>query len=224
MEINKTVRKGFTLIELLIVIAILGILGAIVIFLLNPAETLKKARDSQRLSDLSTMKTAFGIYMSSVASPSLDGQSGGSINTNCADSTGKKLWLSYYNGSPTIIATTTGNGTFVAATSSIASSTLVNGQGWIPVNLSSLTGGSPISTMPVDPLNTVIAATASTTDLMYRYSCNKTPIGFEINAQLESDYYTIGEASSTRKIDGGNNASLYEVGSDLTILPASGSF
>ena len=68
---NKT-KKGFTLLELLIVIAILSILGAIVIFLLNPAETLKKARDSQRISDLSTIKTALGIYMTSVSSSDID--------------------------------------------------------------------------------------------------------------------------------------------------------
>ncbi|MBI5306220.1 type II secretion system protein [Candidatus Wolfebacteria bacterium] len=219
---NKSIRKGFTLLELLIVIAILGILGTVVIFLLNPVETLKKARDSQRLSDLSTMKTALGIYMSSVASPALDN----GTNTNCADSTGKKIWISYYSGNVTITATTSAGSSFatLAATSTTASSTLVDGTGWLPVNLGSLTGGSPISTMPVDPINTVAAATASTTDFMYRYSCKKTPIGFEIDAQLESDYYTIGSASSTRGIDGGNNANLYEVGSDLTILPASGSF
>ena len=62
--------------ELLIVIAILAVLGAIVIFMLNPAETLKKARDSQRISDLSTIKIALGIYITSKKSPQLDGVSG----------------------------------------------------------------------------------------------------------------------------------------------------
>ena len=46
--------KGFTLLELLIVIGILGVLSVALVFVLNPAESLKKARDSQRMSDLTT--------------------------------------------------------------------------------------------------------------------------------------------------------------------------
>ncbi|MDD4931154.1 MAG: prepilin-type N-terminal cleavage/methylation domain-containing protein, partial [Candidatus Colwellbacteria bacterium] len=44
--------KSFTLVELLIVIAILAVLAAAVVVVLNPAELLAQARDSQRSTDL----------------------------------------------------------------------------------------------------------------------------------------------------------------------------
>jgi len=56
-------RKGFTLLELLIVIAILAILSTIVIFTLDPLETMKKARDVQRISDLNTLKSAIQLFL-----------------------------------------------------------------------------------------------------------------------------------------------------------------
>ncbi len=55
--------RGFTLLELLIVIAIIAILSAILIFVLNPAETLRKGRDSQRFSDQKTVHRAIALLM-----------------------------------------------------------------------------------------------------------------------------------------------------------------
>src|SRR3989337_4440134 len=62
---------GFTLLELLIVITILAILAVIIIFVLNPAETLRKSRDVQRLSDLATLKNSIALYMTTVSSATL---------------------------------------------------------------------------------------------------------------------------------------------------------
>lgn len=62
MTLPSTLRstRGFTLIELLVVIVIIGILatGAIAVF--QGAQA--KARDSQRISDLETLKTALEQY------------------------------------------------------------------------------------------------------------------------------------------------------------------
>jgi len=187
MNHKSQIKKGFTLLELLIVIAILAVLGAMVIFLLNPAETLRKARDSQRISDLGTIKTALGLYLTNVASPDLDGSGALICGTNYWSSAG----------------TSTANYVYTSE----ASSSLVDGNGWIPVNLSALTGGSPISNFPVDPVNT------TGTDQIYRYGCSNSPIGFEVDAKLESTEL----ASSTVK-DGGNNSSRYESGMKLNIL------
>jgi prepilin-type N-terminal cleavage/methylation domain-containing protein len=56
-------RRGFTLIELLIVIAIIAILAVIVIIAINPGKMLAKSRDSQRLSDVTSIATAVNLYL-----------------------------------------------------------------------------------------------------------------------------------------------------------------
>lgn len=48
--LKNRIQKGFTLIELLIVIAVLGVLAAVVLAAINPLEQLKRGRDSGRLS------------------------------------------------------------------------------------------------------------------------------------------------------------------------------
>ncbi|MDD4784100.1 MAG: prepilin-type N-terminal cleavage/methylation domain-containing protein [Candidatus Paceibacterota bacterium] len=77
-------KKGFTLVELMIVIAILAILAAIVIFALNPAELFRRARDSQRMSDLRVLSSAISYYLADDSTPTLDG----ATNTLCAGGSG----------------------------------------------------------------------------------------------------------------------------------------
>jgi hypothetical protein len=107
---------------------------------------------------------------------------------------------------------------------SAAAASPVDGTGWIPVKLISLIGGSPISSMPLDPVNKIVIG-ASTLNAptnaaqMYRYACKKTPLGFEVDATLESSSYGPGGSDDKSAKDGGNNSALYEVGTDLTILP-----
>ncbi len=216
--LNKNKKRGFTLLELLIVIGILAVLAGVMIFILNPAETLRKARDSQRLSDLATLKSALGIYMSSAASPQIDGTSG-TANDKCLGGGGTKTI--YWSNATSGANTSTTNSGFDAF--SVSTSGVITGSGWVPVNLSSLSGGSPISAMPIDPSNTT--SSVATSSLVYRYACRKSPLGFEINSQLESDFYTgvSSGAADWRKNDSGNESGLYEVGTDLTILLAASS-
>lgn len=56
-------KGGFTLIELLIVIAIIAILAIIVVLTINPQRILEKSRDSQRMSDLTSLATAINLYL-----------------------------------------------------------------------------------------------------------------------------------------------------------------
>lgn len=238
---------GFTLLELLIVISIIAILSIALVFMLNPAETLKKARDAQRISDLKTVKTALGIMLTSSSTPSLDNFGTSAATGICLTSTNWAGTVSapsnpriVYSASSTvpIVVGALSQGTDGAAlfTSpgyqvSSANAGKVDGTGWIPVSLKGLTGGTPISSFPVDPVNTV-SASAIPTDLVYRYACQngtsltvgagKPSYIFEINAALESSAYTIDD--DKRAKDGGDNASMFESGNSLNLLPTTGNF
>ncbi|MFZ2831824.1 MAG: prepilin-type N-terminal cleavage/methylation domain-containing protein [Minisyncoccia bacterium] len=238
---HKNKREGgFTLLELLIVISIIAILSIALVFMLNPAETLKKARDAQRISDLKTVKTALGIMLTSSSTPSLD-----NFGAVCLTST---TWggTTTLNGTPkiaysasstiTVTATTQGaDGATAFSTTGYsvqaANAGKVDGTGWIPVSLKGLTGGTPISSFPVDPVNSV-TATVLSTDLVYRYACQngttasvgagKPSYVFEIDAVLESNAYTVDDNKMSK--DGGDNANMFEQGNSLGLLPTTGNF
>lgn len=208
--------SGFTLLELLIVIAIIAILSVILVLVLNPAETLKKSRDAQRISDLATLKTALGIIVTSSTTPLLSGTVSNSL---CKGGSGQDtIWYSLPISSAITDTTLDGTtGVNAAVQVSAANGPLVNGNGWIPVNFSWLSGGSPISNLPLDPVNTISTlGTVANTDLVYRYACNTSDITFEFGAVLESAAYVTDDPKMSK--DGGNNSSYYEVGTKLDIL------
>lgn len=60
--LNKFSSKGFTLIELLIVIAILGILAAVVLVAINPGQRIAAARNSRVRADLVSLGSAANIF------------------------------------------------------------------------------------------------------------------------------------------------------------------
>jgi len=219
---NTKFKKGFTLLELLIVIGIIAILSVILVIVLNPAETLRKARDSQRMSDLNALKTALGIYITSTSTPYLTGTDNIGCKTGSGGgsySSGDKIYYSLANTSAITDMSIDGGagGVPLATQAGSTNLTLTDGTGWLPVNFDSLTSGSPISNLPLDPINTIADLNAVvSTDLIYRYACNATSLTFEINAQLESDAYTI--TDDRRKKDGGNNPNYYEAGTNLKIL------
>ena len=246
LNVSKKVQRGFTLLELLIVIAILAILAAVVIIVLNPAQTLAQARDSQRLSDLATMKSAISLYMTTVNPVDLDGGAGALAGCLGDNHTDANIYYSYPQAnavSACVGVLTPGAGAdigsgFDAAAGdfcmSIASPThaLVDGTGWIPVDFTDITGGSPLSNLPVDPTNTLLDATPTSADFLYRYICQQggvdgtkpTP-AFELAATLESTKYA--GASPNQDMDandGGDNTAYYEVGTTLTIGPTEATY
>ena len=191
---KKKQARGFTLIELLIVIAILAILATVVLLVINPVQIFAQARDSQRIYDLNTLSNATALYLTTVTIPSLAGQ--GANTFVCGTNYGASISgaLEYFSGLPAIYS---------------AFGRLVDGTtGWVPVKYTDISGGSPISALPVDPINTV----ASTYN--YTYACDNTNKWFEFNAVMESERYANGGSDDIESTEGGSNSDVYEVGND----------
>jgi prepilin-type N-terminal cleavage/methylation domain-containing protein len=59
---NRILQKGFTLIELLIVIAVLGVLAATLLVVVNPIEQLARGEDSGRKSSVAQLGRSLQAY------------------------------------------------------------------------------------------------------------------------------------------------------------------
>jgi len=59
---REKVSKGFTLIELLIVIAVLGVLAAVILVAIDPVEQLARGRDAGRKSAVTSVGRAMQAY------------------------------------------------------------------------------------------------------------------------------------------------------------------
>ncbi len=227
---KQTKRKGFTLIELLIVIAIIAVLSVVVILSLNPAELLRQARDSNRISDMATLKSAIALYLADIASPSI-----GSTGT-CYISASQASFDSVSTSGIWTAAQTTCAAWSSTATSSLAvasTSRLIGvkgvaaGNGWIPVNFSNISSGSPIGQEPVDPTNATGTAACtsgggvyssvslSSCALFYSYIPNNTT--FKLAAFMESTKYAQNGAGDVTTNDGGINNYVFESGTNPTL-------
>lgn len=180
--------KGFTLIELLIVIAIVAILSVVVVLTLNPAELLRQSRDSNRISDMSTLRSAISLYLADVTVPSI-----GASATCYASTSTASLGVSCGGRfiTTTAISALTGRG--------------VNGtNGWLPVNFTQISSGAPLGGLPVDPVNNAT--------YFYSYAASSTSLVFEVNADMESSRYANGGSGDVESTDGGSSSTVHEVG------------
>jgi prepilin-type N-terminal cleavage/methylation domain-containing protein len=191
-------KSAFTLIELLVVIAIIAVLSVVVILSLNPAELLRQSRDSGRISDMDTINKALGLTQ-------VDGLPLGTANVvyvSIPDPTATSTAGNQCQGLglPTLPATYT----YQCPASSTVQST--NGKGWVPVNFTQMSIGSPLGKLPIDPVNN------TTTRLYYTYTTNGSL--WELTAVMESLKF-----KATGSNDGGTLASVYEKGTELGLEP-----
>lgn len=182
-------RASFTLIELLVVIAILAVLATAVVLVLNPAEMLKAARDSTRLSDLAALNTAFGTLQADNESASFG--TANIIYTSLPDSTTTCANL----GLPTLPT----NWSYRCVPTSTLTKT--DGTGWIPVDFTQFSGGTVLAKLPVDPVNT------TSSNQFYTYIKGS----WKFSAKLESQKYL-----AQAQTDKGTDATRYETGSDVS--------
>jgi type IV pilus assembly protein PilA len=190
---STRVKTAFTLVELLIVIAILAVLAAAVVIVLNPAELLAQARDSQRITDLKTLKDAIDIFVVDNPSASLGTEETVYISLPDTSTTCANISLPALPAGWTYNCVTTAN------------LRNTDGTGWVPLNLGSIFGGTPIPYLPLDPGNDAV------TGHYYTYTMGGS---YELTALLEAE-------KSFGMKDGGRYVELYEVGSDISLLPVS---
>src|SRR6056297_596327 len=191
-------NQAFTLIELLVVIAILSILAVAVTLILNPAELMRQARDSTRLSDLATINKALSLYQTD----QIDGSMGNSqtVYTSLPDTDST---CSSYD-----LPSLPSGWSYHCVSS--ASTTRVDGNGWIPVDFTQMSFQSPLSRLPLDPIN------SATTTQYYTYA----PGGsWELSTVLEANTHKMGGSDDKTSTDGGDYPEVYEVGTDLELDP-----
>ncbi len=198
---SKT-KDGFTLIELLVVIAIIAILAVVVVLTLNPGELLKQSRDSNRLSDLGTLKTAISFYLQDNRMPNLA--------SSTAGYTGCYLSTSAGNGTSTSkCGVFAGGGITTNVSTTSALYRKVDATGWVPVNLSSVSFGTPLGALPIDPLNSA--------NYYYAYAASSSNNMFELNAWIESTKYGKNGGGDVVSKDGGDASSTYETGTNINL-------
>lgn len=171
-------------------IAILAVLGVAVVLVLNPAELIRRSRDATRISDLATLNSAMAFYLTEATTPNLGTCAVPRITVSGG------LNAPFSSGTPVAITGATAN--------------VVDGTGWVSVNFSGLIGGSPLASLPRDPI--------SDTTYYYAYACHQDQLKYEINAKMESQKYTTAP-SDVISTDGGNRSDWYEVGNSLTLAP-----
>jgi len=222
--------KGFTLLETLIVIAIVAVISAVLIFVLNPAESLRKTRDTQRLLDLRTFTNALAFLTATKSN--FQG-----TDLCVGDPFKPRLYISFPKDKNGILISEGSCPTpspppgsplsgFASNWHQALTKDLfkVSGKGWIPVDFTAMPGGSPISHIPVDPVNSIDvpkdevgADCPDDDDLFYRFTCFQPRLTWEFDVRLESKEFTVINPKALK--DGGTNDIRYEVGTALNLLP-----
>ncbi len=188
----RTNEKGFTLVEILIVIAILAILAAAVVIVINPSEMLAQARDAERITGIESLKKSIDLY-------TVDNSTGpfGVSQTVYISIPDTSATCANIVGLPTLPVLWSYN----CVTAANLRNT--NGTGWIPLDFNTIKGGSLIPYLPIDPQND---------QALGKYYSYIPGGSYVLTALMESEKQTKVAAK-----DGGTDAGRIEAGSDLNL-------
>ncbi|MDD4930959.1 MAG: LamG domain-containing protein [Candidatus Colwellbacteria bacterium] len=189
--------NSFTLVELLIVIAILAVLAAAVVVVINPAELLAQARDSQRTADMKALNDVINLLIVDSPSTTLG--------------TFQKVYVSIPDTSATCANITSlpslpAGWTYNCVTDSNLKK--IDGTGWIPIDLSAIKGGSPVPSLPIDPMNDASSLK------YYSFTVDNAGVKYKVQAPIESIRHAANAGN-----DGGIDPSSIEIGTILANAP-----
>ena len=198
LRTKNLILKGihsFTLVELLIVIAILAILAAAVVIVINPGEMLAQARDAERISSIESLKKSIDLFI-------LD-------NPSAPLGTSQTVYISLPDASSSTCGSITSlpslPSPWVYHCVTAANLRKTDSTGWIPLNLGNIYGGSPISSLPIDPVND------SASGKYYTYVMGGS---YELTALMEAEKHDVAVK------DGGTFPGVFQAGTHIDLTPA----
>lgn len=209
---------------------LLTVLGVVLIIIFfssyfmgfSASEIFRRSRDSQRLRDLKTLENLVNQYVS-------DGNSdmdGPNRRDTCIDEARPTIYVSIPLDSNWKLPDLPAGW----AWGQVGKAELqkINGSGWLPLNSEKYAGRFRLENLAVDPLNAADPFGGGN-NLFYAYVCHSEAKKFHLAAKLESlhygvDYFGSGGRNDAAFRDGGKFAGLYELGTDLNLLPDDGIF
>jgi len=88
----------------------------------------------------------------------------------------------------------------------------VDGTGWLPIDFTKTSGGSPLSVLPIQSGKDGLSH--------YQFSCSplNNSFVFELDAKLTSTRYSSSGTKDVVSVDGGDNPNIYEIGTNLNLI------
>jgi len=183
--------SSFTLVELLVVLAVIAVLATVIVVVINPAELLKQFRDASRISDLASINRALNYVLTDCPT--------------CFFGTSSVVYVSIPDSSPTCanLGLPSLPPGWSYACSDENNFRKVDGTGWIPVDFTKFSAGSPLPKLPVDPINSTSSG---------QYYTYVTGGSWKLTSLFESAKY-----AKNMNNDGGPDVALYETGTNLNL-------
>ncbi len=187
-------KESFSLLELIIVIGVLAILGTVVTTVLNPIELFAQARDANRVVELRDIHKAIQLY-----------RTAGNTNLGALNT----VYISVPDTSLTCanIALPSLPAGWVYHCVTSANIQKIDGNGWLPINFTSVANGVSFAKLPTDSSN------SAATGLYYAYARGSSPDHWALATLLTSEK----ALRTTAVADLGYDPTRFEIGTDLTI-------